>query len=138
MSKAEELATKMSRMVAITTIQRDTFDDVAAELRRLEAENVALKVANEHLNNIAQTAEKWQGIAIARGGDGRTVNQLVGPLNERINALEREKAELLEALKGLANVHQQGRVTPTEGSHGYVEMHVQNAEAVIAEHGGTT
>ena len=45
MSKAEELATKMSRMVAITTIQRDTFDDVAAELRRLETLVEGLKAS---------------------------------------------------------------------------------------------
>ena len=97
-----------------------------AELRRLEAENTALKVANEHLNNLAQTAEKWQGIAIARGGDGRTVNQLVGPLNERIEALIADKAELLEALKRLRSAD-----STTE-----LVLAIQSADDAIAKHGG--
>ena len=57
MSKAEDLATKMSRMVAITTIQRDTFDDVAAELRRLEADKAELLKALKRLRSADSTTE---------------------------------------------------------------------------------
>ena len=39
--------------------------------------------------------------------------------------------QLVEALEGLANTHQQGRSVAAEGAFGYVEMHVQNAEGAI-------
>ena len=39
--------------------------------------------------------------------------------------------QIVEALEGLANTHQQGRSVAAEGAFGYVEMHVQNAEGAI-------
>lgn len=75
---------KLAREVGIVAIHADGASNWSEEVEVLErfaalvaaAERIKRQSEIQRLTALANTAEKWRGIAMARDGDGRTVQQV--------------------------------------------------------------
>lgn len=98
---------------------------------KLEAENRKLRAELEQARTKAATAEKWQGLALARNGDGRTVQEiqreaakaeceacadLVRQLQKSIRAIGLKASAMTDALdQAEAAIRARGKPTPCQG-----------------------
>lgn len=75
---------KLAREVGIVAIHADGASNWSEEVEVLErfaalvaaAERIKHQSEIQRLTALANTAEKWRGVAMARDGDGRTVQQV--------------------------------------------------------------